>query len=451
MHTDLNKKVPKDHIFILDLLNAHRYEAFICGGAVRDLLLGIEPKDFDITTSATPEVVAELFQYHGYDVDRVGVHFGVSLVKMQGQAIEVATFRKDGRYTDGRRPDDVELVTNPGQDVSRRDFTINGLLLNQHGRVYDFTGLGLADLRDRTLRTIGNPNDRFREDPVRMLRAVRFASKLEGFSLHQDTARAIVKNRERLKDVAVERVRDELVGILQSGNVERGIALMSGLLLFPYVLPELGELRTTPQNPKYHPEGSVYIHTLGLLRQLTKGCSVTLALAALLHDIGKPATFDLDKEGQPTFHGHEDVGAIMTNEILHRLKFPTEIIQKVQILVAEHMRFRVIEDMRKSKRLRFIRQPNFGELLTLHKMDALAGSGNLSNYKFALQTLAETPDEVIRPVKLVTGADLIDLGLTPGPLFKTILERIEDAQLEGLVTNKAEGLFLATQFIGGDR
>lgn len=433
-------KVPLAARVMLTGLVEAGHEAYFVGGCVRDLLLGLEPKDFDITTSATPREVASALHLKGADVDLVGAHFGVSLAKFLGEIIEVATFRLDGAYSDGRRPDDVKYTTDVREDVKRRDFTINALLLDLHGKVHDHVGGGY-DLETRTIRAVGSSGARIIEDPVRVLRAIKFATRL-GFTLEFQLSNSIRGLGDELLRVAPERIAKELAAMLTGGNASLAIRMLEKHYLLRFINPALEELRTTPQNPKYHPEGDVMTHTLNLLTQLPKGCSLTLALGALLHDVGKPVTFARDEDGQPTFHGHEERGAIMAENILRDLKFSNDVIETVVSLVANHMRFRVLGEMRRSKQLRFVRQPNFEELLELHRMDAVAGSGNLANYEYAKQLLAETPPEVIRPVPLVTGYDLIASGLKPGPHFKTLLTKIEDAQLEGRVNNKAEALYL---------
>ena len=439
--------VPMAHRVMMSGLSDAGHEVYFVGGCVRDLLLGLEPKDFDVTTSATPREVADVLQAKGADVDLVGAHFGVSLVKYLGETIEVATFRTDGAYSDGRRPDDVKYTRDVREDVKRRDFTINALLLDLEGNVHDYVG-GEPDLLAGIVRTVGFADDRFREDPVRMLRAVRFASRLD-FTLSIFTSLEMRHQGELLKRVAPHRIAKELSSMLTSGKAALAIRMLEKHHLLRFIHPALDELRPTPQNPKYHPEGDVMTHTLGLLKQLPKGCSLTLALGALFHDVGKPQTFKTDEEGQPTFHGHEERGAVMVNTILRDLKFSNEVVDTVVSLVAQHMKFRVLGEMRKSKQLRFVRQPNFAELLELHRMDATAGSGNLANYEYAKQLLEVTPPEVIRPERLVTGADLIANGLTPGPHFKELLTKIEDAQLEGTVTTRADALEMVTEYIGG--
>lgn len=440
--------LPDEHYLILRHLVMNGHEAYIVGGAVRDLELGLTPKDYDITTSATPEQVEDLFR----NTNLVGASFGVTLVKLKNAetAVEVATFRMDGAYSDGRRPDDVKYTTDVREDLKRRDFTINALLMDRYGVIHDYVG-GLTDLQNKTIRTVGDADDRFNEDPVRMLRAVRFASKLL-FRIDPVTGQAIDDNSALLRRVARERIATELLGILTSGNAVTGLVYLDGLDLLAEVIPELCHLKDTPQNPKYHPEGDVWTHTLGLLKQLPKDCSQTLALAALLHDIGKPATLAFSADGQPTFHGHEEAGATMTETILRRLMFSNDVIKVVSNHVARHMTFRNLPKMRKAKRLRFVRQEHFDELLELHRMDALAGSGNLENYGFAKKLAEETPPEVLRPERLITGADLIALGAKPGPIFSELLQEIETQQLEGKLETKQSALDFAWGYLsaGGD-
>jgi poly(A) polymerase len=434
-------RIPFAYRRIVELLVDAGHEAYFVGGCVRDLLLGLEPKDFDITTSAEPMEVAGVFS----DVEFIGAHFGVTLVKFLGVKAEVATFRVDGVYSDGRRPDQVQLTTDVREDVKRRDFTVNALLLTHTGKLVDYVG-GTADLRKRLLRTVGNPVERFSEDPVRMLRAIKFACK-KMFYLDADLIAAAHFMADDLKYVSAERVADELSAILTSGDAARGVELLVELGLSRVVLPELDLMKETPQNTKHHPEGDVLTHTLGLLSRLERDCSLTLALGALLHDVGKPATLGYDQNGEPTAHGHEEVGAEIAESILRRLKFSNEVVATVTTLVDQHMRFRVLEDMKKSKQLRFVRQPNFEELLELHRIDALSGSGKLTNYFFAAKLHEETPPEVIRPVRLVTGNDLVKLGGKPGPLFKEILTAVEDQQLEGTLTTREAALSYAYSYL----
>lgn len=435
MEAQMNS-VLKKYRPILRLLTDAGFEAYFVGGCVRDSLLSREIKDVDITTSASPEEVARLF----CDTKLVGAHFGVSLVKMGDLEAEVATFRTDGCYSDSRRPDSVAFTSDVVEDLERRDFTINALLMDKYGVVHDKLGTGLEDLHNRIIRCVGDPIERFREDALRTLRCIRFAAQL-GFKIHHETFAAIHATYPLVSFLSAERIAQEMVKMLCSGRAAQAIYDLESTGILTFVMPEVSDLWFCNQNPNYHPEGNVFIHTCKLLDQLQAGCSVTLALAALLHDVGKPATLGW-KDGQPTFHGHEEASARITKEILQRLKFPTEVIDTVVSLVAQHMTFRVVKEMRKAKLLRFARQPNFRELLELHYMDAKAGSGNMEHYDFCLRALSETPEEVLRPIRLITGHDLLAIGLK-GKAIGRVLQEIETAQLEGTVKNKEEALELA--------
>lgn len=430
----------KQHRPILQRLIDAGHEAYFVGGCVRDYLLNRPCKDIDICTSATPDQVAELFP----ESKLVGAHFGVVIVKLGDLEAEVATFRTDGCYSDSRRPDSVVFTKNVREDLLRRDFTINTLMMDIHLDLVDKIQ-GELDLDLGVIRCVGYAGGRFKEDALRMLRAVRFSAQL-GFTIAPDTFWAIRDSVYLIEKVSPERVQIELNKILTSGRVPQGIEQLKASGLLQYILPEVVALKSQEQNPVYHPEGDVYTHTLGLLEQLPAGCSLTLALAALLHDVGKPATYAL-KDGQPTFHGHEEAGAEITGSILRRLKYPNEVIEVVVSHVANHMTFRYSKDMRRAKLLRFVRQDNFEELLQLHKMDATAGSGNLSNYEHCLSVFKETPPEIMRPVRLVTGFDLVKLGLSPSPFFKAALEYVETLQLEGRVNDRSSAMFALQAFV----
>ncbi len=427
------------HTYILHTLHAHGHSAYIVGGYVRDTLLKRESKDIDIATSAHPEDILELFP----ESELVGNHFGVVLVKGSETSIEVATFRTDGRY-DGATPEQGRFTDDVCEDMKRRDFTINALYMDVDGRVDECDNAvrcGLSDLKLRCVRVVGSASDRFTEDPLRMMRAIRLACQLD-FEIEGRTYIGICQNAALISQVSEERVREELNRILLSGRAEWGINLLVDCHLARFILPDVEALIGVPQNPKYHPEGDVYTHTMRLLRQLPLGCSLTLALAALFHDIGKPATLNF-KDGQPTFHGHEEAGATIVQRILTDLKYSNEIIGIVRGHVADHMRFRVTGEMRRGKLYRFLRQDHFAELLALHKLDAAAGSGNMSNAAFVERVLAEVPPQIMRPERLVTGKDLIDLGMMPGPIFSKVLEGIEGEQLEGSISTREQALVFA--------
>jgi len=457
---------------IVQTLRNAGHEAYFAGGCVRDLLLGADPKDFDVATSATPELVEALFPR----TQAVGAHFGVILVlgeaPEQGEAaervaIEVATFRHDGVYSDGRRPDSVRYSTDPREDVQRRDFTINGMLLdpvayaqtsnqigNQAGKlkaaVIDYVG-GRKDLAARTVRAIGDPGKRFDEDKLRMLRAVRFAARL-GFAIEPATMAAIRERAHLVKQVSCERVREELTRMLTEGNARRAFELLDETGLLQHVLPEAVRLKGVQQPPQFHPEGDVWVHTMLLLEKLEPGASPTLAWGALLHDIGKPATYQPPDPAVPgdriRFNGHVEVGVRMSEVILERLRFAREESDQIVALVKNHMRFGDILNMREATLKRFLRLPHFEEHLALHRMDCLSAHGDLRLYEFAKQHYETATPEKIRPPLLVTGRDLIAAGYRPGTQFKEMLEAAEDAQLENIVSSRTEAMKLLRERFG---
>ncbi len=433
---------------IVDRLRAEGYDAYFAGGCVRDLLLGRKPDDFDIATSALPETVLAMFPR----TFAVGAHFGVILVadKIDGEEIvtEVATFRSDGAYADGRRPQSVRFSESAEEDVVRRDFTINGMLLDPQllresgdlGKaVLDYVG-GRADLRDRLVRAIGDADRRFDEDKLRMLRAVRFAARID-FEIELGTAAAIQKSAAHIANVSHERVRDELTRMLTDGRARRAFELLDRTGLLRTVLPEIARMQGVEQPPEYHPEGDVWVHTLMLLEQLPAGVSPTLAWGALLHDVGKPATFQRGP-GRIRFNGHVEVGVRIAQDIARRLRFSNEETAQIVALVENHMRFGDVEKMKASTLKRFFRLQAFPEHLALHRMDCMASHGGLELYEYAKQRFEATPLEEVRPKLLVTGRDLIEVGLQPGPRFKELLAQAEDAQLEGRISSKEEGLAL---------
>ncbi|MGA8939181.1 MAG: CCA tRNA nucleotidyltransferase [Acidobacteriaceae bacterium] len=438
---------------IVRRLRALGHVAYFAGGCVRDLLLGVVPKDFDVATSATPELVLAAFPR----TESVGAHFGVVLVidhlAQERVTTEVATFRHDGAYSDGRRPDSVQFSLDPREDVLRRDFTINGLLLDAmaydagdllESCVLDYVG-GRGDLHARLVRAIGEPRVRFAEDKLRMLRAVRFAARL-GFAIERRTMDAIWEQAASIHVVSAERVRDELTKILTEGGARRGFELLDETRLLGQVLPEVKRMQGVQQPPEFHPEGDVWVHTLMLLEQLPAGVSPTLAWGMLLHDVGKPATFtppDPKRAGDRIrFNGHVDVGVAVARAILTRLRFSGEDAEQILALVKHHMQFGDVMQMKQSTLKRFLRLPKFEEHLALHKADCLSSHRKLEMYAFAKKHLEEMGEEQIRPALLLTGDDLIAAGYKPGPGFRGMLEAAEDAQLEGSVRTKNEALRL---------
>ncbi len=413
------------------------HQAYLVGGCVRDLVMGHEPKDYDVSTDATPDQVVKLFP----ESLTVGAQFGVVIVPREPGNVEVATFRSDGLYSDGRHPNEVRYSKTAKEDVERRDFTINGLLYDPVERlVLDYVG-GQADIRNRRLRTIGDPEQRFGEDRLRMLRAVRFAARF-GFALDTRAADAIRKLAPEIRLVSAERVRDEIVKILTEGQARRGFELLDEVGLLKEVLPEIKALQGVEQPPEFHPEGDVWVHTTMMLEGL-QSPTPTLALGVLLHDVGKPPTFTLRERIR--FDNHVEVGARMAEHICVRLRLSARETERVVELVRHHLRFKDFPKMRRSTQLRFIRMEGFAEHLELHRLDCLSSHRNLENYELARRLLEETPAEEVKPVPLLRGEDLIAEGYQPGPIFKTILQTVEDAQLEGRLHSREEALQLVAE------
>ena len=402
---------------------------------MRDLLLGREPADYDLTTDAKPEQVASLFP----ESVSVGAQFGVILIPRDGLKVEVATFRSDVGHSDGRHPDRVVYANTPQEDVRRRDFTINGLLMpHDTGEVLDFVG-GRADLQAKVIRAIGEPDRRFAEDKLRMMRAVRFAARF-GFQIEAATFRAVRRHVEEIHQISPERLREELTKLLTEGAAKRAFELLDETWLLERVLPEIGAMKGVQQPSQYHPEGDVWIHTLMMLEGLPAGTRPTLAWGVLLHDVGKPPTFQSAAEtgDRIRFNNHVGVGVRMAEAICRRLRFSNEDTEQILALVDNHMKFGAVEEMRTSTLKKFVRLPRFEEHLALHRLDCLASHGHFDSYEFVRRFLAETPPERVRPERLLTGDDLQDMGFRPGPRFSEILEALEDAQLEGEIKTRAE-------------
>jgi putative nucleotidyltransferase with HDIG domain len=423
---------------IVARLRAARHQAYFVGGCVRDLLLGREPKDFDVATSAPPDQVLTLFE----KTFAVGAHFGVVLVSSGEPEIltEVATFRSDGVYSDGRHPDAVRFSSSPEEDVKRRDFTINGMLLDPaSNEVLDYVGGG-TDLQAGLIRAIGDPGDRFAEDKLRMLRAVRFAARFT-FDLEPSTAVAIRELAPAVSQVSRERVRDELTRMLTEGHAQRAFEMLDATGLLVQVLPEVAKMKGVAQPPQYHPEGDVWVHTMLLLAGLPAGCPAALAWAALLHDVGKPATFRVAPD-RIRFDGHVETGVGIAEEICRRLRFPNHETEQILSLIANHMRFADAPKMKQSTLKRFFRLPHFDQHLALHRLDCLASHGSLGLYDFARERFETLPEEQVRPPLLLTGRDLIKAGYHPGPQFTQMLALAEDAQLEGAIHTREQALAL---------
>ena len=416
------------------------HQAYLAGGCVRDQLLGRRPLDFDVATSAPPETVQRLFPRTA----PVGAEFGVILVVEKGRPFEVATFRSDDAYVDGRRPSQVHFGS-PEDDAQRRDFTINALFLDPlSGEVVDFVG-GREDLAAGTIRAIGDARSRIAEDRLRMLRAVRLAARL-GFTLEPATQAAIAASAPTITDIAAERIGDEIVKILTEGAARRGFELLAATGLLEPILPEVARMRGVAQGPEYHPEGDVFTHTLLLLDQLSAGGAETLALGALLHDVAKPVCVG-EHQGRITFYGHPPVGAGMAIVICQRLRRSRATWERVDYLVRNHLRLVQAPQMRLSTLKRMLREEGFDELLALARMDALASNRDLRYVGFCERRRAELARDEMRPPRLLAGDDLIALGYPPGPLFGEILTALEEAQLENQVHTRQDAeRFVAERF-----
>ena len=451
----------KDHaISIVRTLRERGHQAYLVGGCVRDMVLGHEPADYDVTTDATPNQVMRIFP----ETYAVGAQFGVVLVPpgspdarelrpavdatsvptdhSKADVVEVATFRSDIGYSDGRHPDRVQFSTDPREDVERRDFTINGLLLDPiKGEILDFVG-GQQDLKAGIIRTIGSPEQRFEEDKLRMLRAVRFAARFE-YTIDPATFAAMQKLAGNIHQVSRERVRDELSKMLIEGHARRAFLLLDESGLLQQVLPEISAMKGVAQPPQFHPEGDVFVHTLLLLEKLPRPSPMTLAWGALLHDVGKPATFRV--ADRIRFDGHVEVGVKMAEQICRRFRFSNHDTEQILALVKNHMRFGDVQRMKESTLKKFMRLPQFEEHLELHRLDCQSSHGDLTSYEFTREKLVSTPEASMRPAPLVTGNDLINAGYVPGPRFKEILAAVEDSQLEGQLQNKEQALAFVRQ------
>jgi len=436
-------------ISIVRTLRDCGHKAYLVGGCVRDLLLSREPADYDVTTDATPDKVMRIFP----DTYAVGAQFGVVLVplpeslvsKDENDVVEVATFRSDIGYSDGRHPDRVVFSEDPREDVERRDFTINGLLLDPlTNEVLDFVG-GRNDLNAGIIRTIGDPERRFAEDKLRMLRAVRFAARF-GYAVEPATFQAIRKLAPHIIQVSRERVRDELSKMLTEGRARLAFLLLDETGLLREVLPEIEAMKGVEQPPQFHPEGDVFVHTLLLLDKLPHPCPVTLAWGALLHDVGKPATFRVAPD-RIRFDGHVDIGVKIAEDICRRLRFSNDDTEQILALIDNHMRFAHVQQMKESTFKRFVRMPRFDEHLQLHRLDCESSHGNLASYNFTREKIASMPREIMQPALLINGDDLITLGFKPGPQFKRILSAVEDGQLEGRLHSREEAIaFVGIEF-----
>ena len=419
-------------IFVVERLRQEGFEAFFAGGCVRDMLLDKAPQDYDIATSARPEDIQRVFT----ETIPVGAQFGVILVLVDGEPFEVASFRHDGPYLDGRRPSHVRYGSLQ-EDIFRRDFTINGMIYDPvEDRVIDLVE-GRKDLERRTIRAIGDAQQRFEEDRLRMIRAVRFAAGLD-FAIEPLTFDAIKQLAATITQISWERIGEEVTRILTEGGARRGFELLDETGLLEVLLPEIAALKGSQQSPDFHPEGDVFAHTMLLLSHLDAPTE-TLAYGCLLHDVAKPVCARQEAQ-RITFYGHTEKGAQMAEEILKRLKRGRAVWERVSYLTRNHLRHVQAPHMRLSTLKRFLREDGIDELLELARIDALSSNGDLQYYQFCKQRLAELKVEEIRPAPLVRGDDLIAMGFKPGPVFADILRQVEDAQLGGEITSREEAL-----------
>lgn len=419
-------------IFVVERLRQEGFEAFFAGGCVRDMLLNKLPQDYDIATSARPEDIQRVFT----ETIPVGAQFGVILVLVDGEPFEVASFRYDGPYLDGRRPSQVRYGSLQ-EDIFRRDFTINGMIYDPaEDRVIDLVE-GRKDLERRSIRAIGDPRQRFEEDRLRMIRAVRFAAGLD-FAIEPLTFDAIKQLAVTITQISWERIGEEVTRILTEGGARRGFELLDETGLLEVLLPEITAMKGTQQSPDFHPEGDVFAHTMLLLSHLD-GPSESLAYGCLLHDVAKPVCARQEAQ-RITFYGHTEKGAEMAEEVLKRLKRGRAVWERVSYLTRNHLRHVQAPQMRLSTLKRFLREDGIDELLELARIDALSSNGDLQYYQFCKKRLVELKVEEIRPAPLVRGDDLIAMGFKPGPVFADILRQVEDAQLGGEITSREEAL-----------
>jgi len=423
---------------IVRTLRDHDYEAYFVGGCVRDLVLRRRPSDYDIATSAPPGAVEKLFK----KTIPVGKTFGVMIVRLDGRNFEVATFRKDFDYQDGRRPERVEFA-DARMDVLRRDFTVNGLFMDPaSGKILDWVG-GVRDARRKLIRTIGSPARRFREDKLRVLRAVRFAANL-GFAIEKRTFQAVRKMRRQIRWVSAERIRDELVKIITGPDPARGFQLLDKTGLIEIILPEVAALKGLAQPRKFHPEGDVFRHTRLCFGYLENAGEV-LAFSVLLHDIGKKRTFRREEGGRIRFKNHDKIGARLSGDVLTRLRCSNDVKKRVQACIEWHMQFKDAKKMRESTLKRMFQRETFDDELELHRVDCLASHGDLSIWRFLKRRRKTLTRAQIRPEPFLRGRDLISMGCVPGPSMGRMLKEAEEEQLERRLKTKEEALAWAKQ------
>lgn len=424
---------------IVRKLRQSGHAAYFAGGCVRDRLIRRPPKDIDIATSATPDQVQELFEKAS---DLQGKAFGVVRIRQGENVYEVATFRKDGTYRDGRRPETVTFSTSE-EDAQRRDFTINGLFFDPlENQVIDYVE-GRADLGKRLLRAIGNPEARFEEDHLRIFRAIRFAVELE-FEIDPTTWSALCTLAPKTTSLAPERVRDELTRAFTSPQPQRALDLLDESGLLHLWLPEVSGQKGVEQPPQFHPEGDVYVHVRMMMGKL-KNASPILAWSVLLHDIAKPCTYKVDPNGRIRFNEHDVIGARMSRNLMQRLRFSNAEIDAVADAIASHMTWKDVPNMRLSTFKRLLARPNFEMELQLHHIDCSCSHQDLSIYQSVLERRASIATEPLKPAPLISGSDLLALGIPSGPGIGKILRMIEDEQLEGILTERETALVRARE------
>ena len=437
---DLSQGQARDAYQIASHLKEKGFTTYFAGGCVRDFLRGDVPKDFDIATTASPDEIEKLFP----KTIPIGKQFGVILVLENGKPFEVATFRREGEYRDGRHPTDV-VFTSPEEDARRRDFTVNGLFYDPfEKKIIDYVK-GREDIQKGLIRAIGEPETRFKEDKLRLLRAVRFASNLN-YEIEKETWASVKKMAHQIHQVSAERIRDELIKTFTRPGAGQGLTLLSESGLLKEILPEIEAMKGVEQPPEFHPEGDVFIHTRMLMDKLVNATPV-LAFAALLHDVGKPPTFQV-REGRIRFYEHSRVGARMAEKIMRRLRFSNDEIEAVVTCVDNHMKFANVKEMREGKLKRFVSASTFPVELELHKIDCQSSHGILDNYDFLKEKILDYQKEELKPKPVLTGDDLKELGMHPGPEMKPILEEAYELQLENRIRTKDEARDWARKKIG---
>ena len=426
---------------VIGTLSGAGHQAYLVGGCVRDMLMGILPHDYDIATSAKPEEVLSLFPR----CHEIGAAFGIINVVSGEHCFEVSTFREERGYSDGRHPGEVRYTDSPEKDASRRDFTINAMFYDPlGGGLLDHAG-GVRDIRERTLRTVGDARERFAEDYLRLLRAVRFAVRFD-LTPAPEMLAAISENIRGLSRLSAERIRDELNKMLTGRCPEKALEMLSGTGILREVLQEVEALKGVPQPPLFHPEGDVFVHTSLMLKRMTFP-DVRTAWAILLHDAGKPQTLSIDREGVEHFYSHEEKSAKIAEHVMNRLKHPRKVISDVVDAVSGHMRMAHVSRMRKSKVQRLLAQENFPLHLELHRTDCMSSHARMEQYLFLLDLIAASEGQTELPAPLINGRDLIAMGMKPGRDIGRVLGAVSDMQLEGVVKNREEALAKAAEML----